>query len=43
MAATTFSTVAVQFHTFVYNNKCSISRIWWYLSMFMKYISIENN
>ena len=27
MAATTFLTVAVQFHTFVYNNKCLISRI----------------
>ena len=40
MAATTFPAVAVQFHTFVYHNKCLISRIWWYLSMFMNYISI---
>ena len=41
MAATTFPTVAFQFHTFVYNNKCLISRIWWYLSMFMNYSSID--
>ena len=33
MAATTFPTVAVPFHTFVYNNKCLISRIWWYFKL----------
>ena len=41
MAATTFPTVAVKFHKFVYNDKYLISRIWWYLSMFMNYISID--
>ena len=41
MAATTFPTVAVQFYTFVYNNKWLISRIWWYVSMFINYISID--
>ena len=41
MAATTFPMVAVQFHTFVYDYKCLISRILWYLSMFMNYISID--
>ena len=40
-AATTFPRVAVQFHTFVYNNKCFICRLWWYLSMSMNYISTE--
>ena len=41
MATTAVPTVAVQFHIFVYNNKCLISRIWWYKSMFMNYISID--
>ena len=41
MAATIFPTVAVQFHIFVYNIKCLTCRIWWYLSIFMNYISIE--
>ena len=41
MAATTFPMVSVQFHTIVNNNKCLISKIWWYLSMFMNYISID--
>ena len=42
MAAKTFPTVAVQFYTFIYNNKCLMSRICWYLSMFiMNYVSID--
>ena len=41
MAATTFPMVAVQFHTYVYNNKWLIGTIWWYLCMFMNYISTD--